>query len=254
MNKKGLKVLLLVLSILCFLGAAAVLVIKFMPEKSDFEKYKNPSSSSSETSSTPELPDNPINFAELQAQNSDVCAYIKVDGIEQIDYPVMRSDPSINNESFYLNHDWLKNPKAAGSIYIQNYNCTDFSDFCTVIYGHNMLNGSMFGLLKKFRGVDFFNQNRNIYIYTPGHSKRYEIVSSFVYDDRHILNSYDFYRTDNREKFIEDVLNPKSLTRCLLPGATITPEDKLVVLSTCTNVDTERYLVVGKLVEDTLTK
>lgn len=253
MKKKALRIILLVLSILCFLAAAALLIIKLFPEKQDFDKYKNTSSDVSSTLSEV-LPDNPINFDELKAQNPDVCGYIKVDGLDIIDYPIMHSDPSYKNESFYLNHDWLKNSKGAGSIYIQNYNSIDFSDFCTVIYGHDMLNGTMFGLLKKFRNADFFNQNRNITIYTPGSIKRYEIVSAFVYDDRHILNSYDFSYIENRQKFISDVITPKSLAKNVLEGASIDIQDKLVVLSTCTNNDNERYLVVGKLVETTKTK
>ena len=46
-------------------------------------------------------------------------------------------------------------------------NKRDYSDRVTVLYGHNMANGSMFATLHRFYDADFFNQNRYIYVYTP---------------------------------------------------------------------------------------
>ena len=117
-----------------------------------------------------------------------------------------------------------------------------------------MLNGTMFGQLKKFRGKDFFNENREIYIYTPGHIKKYEIVSAFVYDDRHIINSFNFNIETSRMQFFDECLNPSSLTKQVLEGATLDKDDKIITLSTCTSNESERYLVVGKLVSDTITR
>ncbi|MFR7671507.1 MAG: hypothetical protein ACLU0O_13235 [Collinsella sp.] len=59
-----------------------------------------------------------------------------------------------------------------------------------MIYGH--VNGGVFHNLHNFEDADFFNENGEFYIYTPGHILTYKIVSAYQYDDRHILNSFNF--------------------------------------------------------------
>lgn len=244
----------LCVALLVFIGSAIALIIHFIPEKNSYEKY-------TKTGSVPKIvtpekkdekPDNPIDFAALKSQNQDVCGWITVDGTN-INYPVLRSGAD-KAEDFYLNHDLAGAKKTAGSIYIQRLNSADFSDSNTVIYGHNMLNGSMFASLKNFRNTEFFNTNRNMYIYTPGHAKRYEIVAAFLYDDRHIINSFNFNMAEGMQAYIDTVKNPQTTVRNMLPGAELSLDDKLITLSTCTSKSKERYLVVGRLTEDTLTK
>ena len=231
------------------LAAIITLCVKFFGGREDFSGYKNNSAAS--TTSTA-LPANPIDFKAIQAENPDVCAWIKIPGIEVIDYPILQSAPEAD-DNYYLDHDINGVEKRAGSIYIQKLNYKDFSDPNTLIYGHNMLNGTMFGQLKKFRNKEFFEQNRTIFIYTPGHILEYEIISAFVYDDRHIMNSFNFELETSRMQFFNECLNPTTLTKQVLEGATLEEDDKIITLSTCTANDSERYLVVGKLVSDTET-
>ncbi len=254
-NKKTLYIVLLAVFSVIFIVSAMVLAVKLWPEKNDFDKYKNHSSSVPSENSSKELPENPINFAELKAQNEDVCGYIKIDGTA-VDYPVMRSGEGYHDD-YYLDHDWLKNSKFAGSIYMQKLNDGDFSDPCTVLYGHNMKNGSMFAGIRKYRNRDFFEANRYINIYTPGHALKYEIVSAFTYDDRHLLNSFDFNSESGFNHFTSECMNPKSLQSYNVYSGEqpVYGKDKLLVLSTCTDgYDDQRYLVVGKLIEDIETK
>lgn len=249
-KKKKISLFLIIFFGAVFIISAAVLIIKCFPDKS----YKNSKNTSSVISSEPEiLPDNPIDFAELKAQNDNVCGYITVDGTV-VDYPVLRSDDSMA-ENFYLNHDWLKNYKFAGSIYMQKMNSADFSDNCTVLYGHNMLNGSMFAGIRKFRNAEFFEENKYITVYAPGHIFKYEIFSAFTYDDRHILNSFNFFNKTSFELFVNECMHPKSLeTYHVRESAAPVWGDKIIVLSTCTDsYDDLRYLVAGKLIEDTKT-
>ena len=244
----------LLVAVVIFIGSAVSLLIHFIPEKNKYEKYTKTGSVPKIVTpqNTNEKPENPIDFASLKAQNADVCGWITVDGTD-VNYPILRSGAD-KAEDFYLNHDLSGAKKTAGSIYIQRLNSEDFSDSNTVIYGHNMLNGSMFASLKKFRDADFFNKNRYMYIYTPGHAKRYETVSAFVYDDRHIINSFNFYMAQGMQAYIDTVMNPQTTVKNVLSGAELTLDDKLITLSTCTSKSKERYLVVGRLVEDIETK
>lgn len=230
------------------LAAIIILCVKVFGGKADFSKYKNNTS----TTSSDVLPANPIDFKTIQSENPDVCAWIQIPGIDVIDYPIAQSKPEVD-DNFYLDHNLKGASYQPGTIYIQKLNDKDFSDPNTLIYGHNQINGTMFGQLKKFRNKEFFQQNRNIYIYTPGHILKYEIISAFVYDDRHIINSFNFDLETSRMQFFNECLNPSSFTKQVLEGATLDVDDKIITLSTCTSNDRERYLVVGKLVSDTQT-
>ncbi len=232
------------------LAAIIILCVKFFGGREDFGDYKNNTSTSSTVSTV--LPANPIDFKAIQAENPDVCAWIQLPGIDVIDYPILQSAPEAD-DNFYLDHDINGNQKRAGSIYIQKLNYKDFSDPATLIYGHNMLNGTMFGQLKKFRNKTFFEENREIFIYTPGHILKYEIISAFIYDDRHIINSFNFEIEDERQQFFNECVNPTRFTKNVVDGATLDSDDNIIVLSTCTSNDSERYLVVGKLISDTET-
>ena len=113
----------------------------------------------------PELPDNPIDFATLQERNADVYAWIKIPDTK-VDYPILQSGDK--PENFYLNHNIDGEYEFAGCIYTQKLNKKDFTDPNTVIYGHNMKNGTMFKALHQFRNKDFFEANK------------YKLFSSFI--------------------------------------------------------------------------
>ena len=235
-----------------FITSAVMLIMKLLPENYDYDRFKNHAladdGSSDVVIELSEKGENPINFDELLAYNPDVCGWIMVEGTS-IDYPILRN----TQKDFYLNHNLDKKKDVGGSIYIESLNYDDFSDPNTVIYGHNMLNGSKFATLKKFRDADFFNTNKYIYIYTPGHIYRYQIFSAFVYDDRHLLNSYNFYIRQGMQAFIDVCKKPPSLVKNVR-DMSVTPDDKLITLSTCTSKKNERYLVVAKFIEDIETK
>ena len=248
MNKKRfVTALVIALCVIIFTVSAVLLVIHFFPVKNDI--IVPPSADTSSESVI--LPENPINFAEQQAINEEICAWISVPGTN-VNYPILQSN--ITEENYYLNHDVNKKSSAKGAIYIQRNNTWNFSDPNTVVYGHNMKNGSMFGSLKKFRKADFFDANRYIYVYTPGHILTYEIYSAFVYDDRHILNSFDFSSEEEYAEFLSATLSPKSMTRNVREGIEVDTNDRIITLSTCVGVKSQRYLVVGVLINDQQTK
>ncbi len=260
-KSKILYYVLIAIAAALLLVAIIMLCVKFFGGREDFGDYKNLSNYST---SSGILPSNPINFDKIREESPDTVAWISIPGIDDscssypllknlpIDYPIMQSSAEAD-DNFYLDHDRSGKPNSAGAIYIQKLNHKDFSDQNTLIYGHNMLNGTMFAQLKKFRNKEFFDAHRKIIVYTPGHILEYEIISAFVYDNRHILNSFNFNIENECQEFFNECINPNSLTKQVLEDATLTTNDKIITLSTCTSNDSERYLVVGKLVSDTKT-
>ena len=122
------------------------------------------------------------------------------------------------------------------------------------MYGHNMKNGSMFAALHKYKDKEFFDENQYIYVYTPGHILTYQIYSAFVYDNRHILNSFNFLDDEEYQAFLDQTLNPKSMTKQVREGVEVTTDDRIITLSTCTSNNSERYLVLGVLIDDQRTR
>lgn len=197
------------------------------------------------------LPANPINFESLKKGNEDIYAWIKIDNTN-IDYPIVQSYEE--DDYFYLNHNVEKKFDINGAIYTEKHNKTDFSDPNTVIYGHDMIDGSMFRTLHKFRDEKFFQKNEFIYIYTEGHILKYRIFAAYKWDNRHILNSYDFSDTEVFANYLEEIKDPKSLM-VNKRDVELTTSDKIITLSTCIGTESNyRYLVQGVLIDDTRTQ
>ena len=87
-----------------------------------------------------------IDFASLKSINDDVIGWIYMEALPQISYPVVQGE----DNNTYLHQTYEKNYNFAGTIFIDYENKRDFSDCNTLVYGHNMKNGSMFGMLKKY--------------------------------------------------------------------------------------------------------
>ena len=190
---------------------------------------------------------NSVNFTELWSINTDIYAWIRIPNT-YVDYPILQTD---GDDGFYLNHNYKKQYEFAGSIYTEKLNNKDFSDPNTVVYGHDMLNGTMFRTLHNFQDLNFFTANPYIYIYTPDRTLTYEIFSAYVYDDRHLLYSFDFNDREVFEEYLEYATDPTDSIMCNRRDVEVTADDKIITLSTCIgNMETSRYLVQGVLISD----
>ena len=187
-----------------------------------------------------------MNFDELESINPDIYAWITIPGTK-VDYPILQCK---DDENFYLTHDAQKNESAYGAIYTQSYNKDDFSDFNTVIYGHNMRNGSMFGDLDKYRKEDFFNKNQDIYIYQPDRTLQYRIFAAYTFDDTHIMLDYNFDIMAQRIEYVDSIYSGEFKGN-ILKEPRIFASDKIITLSTClNNIDDQRFIVQGVLIAD----
>lgn len=188
--------------------------------------------------------ENPINFEELQEINTDIYAWIRIPDTK-IDYPIAQR---AGDDSFYLSHDMYQEPRFAGCIYTEDCNSKDFMDPNTVIYGHNMKNQSMFQNLHLFADPEFFNSHPDVYIYTPEGVLKYKVFAAYTYDDRHIMNSFDFNDPAVFQQYLDEVFSVRAMDANIREDVSVTANDHIITMSTCVGGQTQsRYLVQAVL-------
>lgn len=193
----------------------------------------------------------PVDFDQLHAVSTDICAWIEIPGMD-IAYPVLQSP---TDDSLYLRHDVNKEYNDHGAIYSEaSVDAADFSDYYTILYGHNFEDGTMFSNLTRYRDSAVLQQNRDVLIYTPDEELRYKIFAAVTYDSSYLPEYYDETIPESRQLFLDDLPQVvRDLSNSVLNDIEVTTDDKLLILSTCTgNEDrlNHRYLVVAKLEEE----
>ncbi len=180
-----------------------------------------------------------VDFDGLLSQNGDVYAWLDIPGTD-ISYPLLQS----GEDNYYLMHNLDDSYGYPGCLYTNQCSAKDFFDFCTVIYGHNMADGSMFGRLHSLMfDEDALAEHPYVVIYTPdGGALVYRAAAAVVYDDRYIPDSFDFDTGEGRQAFIDSL---RSCARVYTDDADITADSRLIVLSTCNGVSTSRDLVIA---------
>ncbi|MDO4648362.1 MAG: class B sortase [Eubacteriales bacterium] len=188
------------------------------------------------------VPPMQIDFDKLRSVNTDVNGWIYVEALPDINYPVVHG----TDNDFYLHRTYEKNYNFAGTIFVDYENSADFSDCNTIVYGHNMKNGSMFGQLKKFTsGTETYDKSKYFWIFTPEASYRYEIIAAYVT----AVNSdtYTLFKGPGQEY---EEYQKKILSYSQLPEKPddLTIKDTIITLSTCTGDSSTRYVVQGRRV------
>ena len=245
---KAVYVLLVVLCLLCIIGMLLYLRRDHKEEEVAEEQHTEVVEQYVDEKAEEEKAELPIDFASLQQINPEIYAWIRIPDTN-VDYPILQREGE--DQSFYLDHDMYGEEQKAGSIYTECYNSKDFTDPNTIIYGHNMKNGSMFHNLRYFSEADFFEEHEELYIYLPDKILTYRIINSYEYDDRHILGTYDFSDEEVYGEYLEEIMNPRSMYTMVREGCELTTEDRIITLSTCVaNKPNNRRLVQAVLVEE----
>ena len=187
----------------------------------------------------------PIDFAFLLEQNEDIIGWIEVDGTA-VDYPILYDDTKMLT---YLNRNFLRAYSPYGSVFMLGHNARDYSDFNTVLYGHNMLDGSMFATLHSFEDEDFFNEHRTILVYTPDRVLTYRIFAAYRTDNLNLIVKFPSSTREERQAYIDHIYSHE--VKALFDRTVeVTPDDRIITLSTCIANPAYRYLVQGVLVSD----
>ncbi|MBC1624823.1 class B sortase [Listeria welshimeri] len=178
----------------------------------------------------------------LQKLNKDMAGWLTIADTE-IDYPILQS----TDNDYYLHHNYKNEKARAGSIFKDYRNTNEFLDKNTIIYGHNMKDGSMFADLRKYLDKDFFKAHPT-FSYESGLANYkveifsvYETTTDFYYIETDFPGKQDF--ADYLEKVQQQSIYKSNVK--------VSSKDRIITLSTCdTEKDYEkgRMVIQGKLV------
>lgn len=180
-----------------------------------------------------------VDFDTLQSVNPDIQAWLYMSG-SSIHYPVLQTED--NSTYLYRLADGSSN--AHGSLFIDCRNAGDFSDWNTLIYGHNMKDGSMFGGLKKYRKQAYYDAHPEMTLFTPEKTYRMEIFAAVTTDV-----SAAVYRVPAAREERDELVQWAQRNSEIECDVSIGTEDRIVTLSTCTGGDDDRFVVLAVLRE-----
>ena len=181
----------------------------------------------------------PYDFDTLKKENPDTIGWIHIPDTK-ISYPIVQGK---DNET-YLHQTYEGNYNFAGTLFIDYENSSDFNDCNTLVYGHNMKNGSMFGHLKKFaEDQNVYNKSKYFWILTPDKNYRYEIISAYTTGVD--SDTYTLFKGPGEEfqRYLETI---KGYSEISTDPGELTIKDKIVTLSTCTGNESTRFVVQGR--------
>lgn len=191
--------------------------------------------------------ESPVDFTTLQSANEDIYAWLYIPGTE-INYPLLqRSDAA--DDDFYLTHNSDGDTDSKGALFTQAaYNQKDFSDRVTVIYGHHMRSGVMFGHLQElYSGEDGLEKYREIIVYLPDRELHYSAFAGVPHDNSHLLYNHDFTNTEEYRMFLAELLSVRTVDASRNESIELTTKDDVLILSTCLSGNNKkRYLVLAR--------
>lgn len=237
MKRKTYVIIGVICSILCI----ACLAVAFWPQD-DTDSIQN-MVQLSEVEASSEAYCSPVDFATIQNENPDIYGWLYIPNTE-ISYPLLQRE---GDDSYYLDHESSGAWAEAGAIFTESsYNGKTFDDPVTLAYGHRMRSGAKFGRLQEtFEDAESFLNHKEIIVYLPDRELHFQVFAAVPYTSNHIMSLYNFEKREDYEKFLKTVFDAQGNFR---EGVSVTPDDQLMILSTCLRWDSSRrYLVLGKL-------
>lgn len=176
--------------------------------------------------------------ASLRKENRDAIAWLDIIGTE-MQYPVVQG----SDNSYYMTHTFQKKKNASGAIFMDCWNAQDFTDFNTVIYGHNMSDGSMFSGLREYRHQKFADGHVTIEVTLLNKKLRYEVFAAYTVKN---AATADFRgqgcaTEGERSAFIKAA---RKRSTELDSDLTVSRHDRLLTLVTCAGGTQPWYWVV----------
>lgn len=181
-----------------------------------------------------------MDFTDLKAINTDIVAWIRGEGTN-VDYPVLHGE----DNDYYLNHLYNRQPNGSGSIFMDYRNVSITEDKSIILYGHHMKNRTMFQSIVEYKDQDFYDEYPTMMLYTPEGDYVIELFCGTVVDGNRGFAQFNF-ETDQEFLDYVDSFRSKSTFQS---NVQVRAEDRIIALCTCSyEWENARYMLMGRLI------
>lgn len=189
-----------------------------------------------------------LKYARLYATNTDFVGYLSAEGVN-LNLPIVQT----SNDKDYLNKNFYGNPTKYGCPFVTHVNNISPLDMNTIIFGHHMNDGTVFGALDKYKTIDGFKKAPVITFNTLYNDYKWKVIAAFITnaeekDDNGYVFKYYFASLSTEERFAA-YFNELAKRSLYDTGVDVLPTDKILTLSTCSHeFENARFVVVARLI------
>ncbi|MDO5546712.1 MAG: class B sortase [Eubacteriales bacterium] len=179
-----------------------------------------------------------VDFQQLKQTSDDIIAWLYSEDTP-ISLPVVQAD----DNQYYLRLLLDGSPNNAGTLFADYRNKPDFSDWNTIIYGHNMKNDTMFGTLEEYRKQEYYEEHPVMYLLTPEQDYKVVLFAGFVTPA--VSSTYNILETVEER---DALINKARSASTFQTEVEVTETDRVLSLSTCVyDYEDARYVLLGVL-------
>lgn len=181
-----------------------------------------------------------INIQKLRTTNAETVAWIIIEGT-QINYPIVQTD----NNDYYLTHSYDYSYSHNGWVFMDYRNDSLLNDKNTIIYGHNLINGTALGSIKNIFNIDA--TNIHIFLITSNQKMyTYQIFSAYEIEPEVYYLQTSFYNNESYDSFLQTIKERNTIQ----VDNNVNREDQIITLSTCTDDNKGRKVIHAKLIKE----
>ena len=193
-----------------------------------------------------------LKYAKLYGENQDFVGYLSAEGVG-LNLPVVQT----TDDKTYLNKNFYGSTTKYGCPFVTHLNNISYNhlDMNTVIFGHHMNNGTIFGALDKYKTLAGYKSAPVITFNTIYKDYQWKVIGAFITNgyakgDNGYIFPYYFTNLSSTSK-MSAYLSELAQRSLYDTGVDVLPTDKLLTLSTCAHeFDDARFVVVARLVRD----
>lgn len=188
-----------------------------------------------------------VDWVALKEVNEDIIGWVYFTGLSQISYPILQAD---NNEYYvHRTYDLSSDTSKAGCIFMDYRMADDFSSPYSIIYGHNVRDGSMLSDLARLKDQTLYDEEPYFWILTPEGNYRYQIFSIFqchraadVFQRSFDGWGEDFFKWQSELK----------LRNSMQGDVKLSEDGHVIAFSTCVPNSFDRTIVCGTYIDGDL--
>jgi len=189
-----------------------------------------------------------VDFLALKKINPQIVGWLYIPHSE-ISYPIVQGEDNI----YYLNHTFERKENFTGAVFLDSICMPDFGSDNSIVYGHNLKSGEMFGFLKQYYDTNYnenadYKKRQLVWVITPDQELEYKIFSA---REISVLRDLDVYTVEFGSEEDFALYLADTMKKSLYDTGVKPKPDRILTLSTCTSSSEDgRFIVQATLIQD----